>query len=225
MNRYKLTYNRIFSKRQLTSKYLHTLFLSNKYDENLGWGFSNISLCGTLVSGSYLHKTKRYYQVWDAENNRLDKISYFIVKEIVFFLNIEKSCVIVLGGTTDLNGLKAAFRHLLWGEFTYADFDSNVYAFVSDLYQSQMLMEIEEVSFSDVVIHNHFLGKYIAKPTTLINNIDSVKLIHGNLDKAKVRISMFENDFELSVSSNNTFTINGTEDSVQSFVEYLISKN
>ena len=33
MNRYKLTYNRIFSKRQLTSKYLHTLFLSKKYDE------------------------------------------------------------------------------------------------------------------------------------------------------------------------------------------------
>lgn len=224
MEKFKLTYDRVFSKTHFSSHDLYIRFLDKEYDENCGWGFSALSLNGTLISGSYLQKIKRYYQVWNAENECLDKMSYLIVKEIKFFLDIEKSYIIVQGGIGDMNSLKTAFRQFLWGEFTYEAITLDVFSFLLGLLNDKMLVGIEEVCFSDVVIQDRFVGKYIATPTALTNDIDSLKLIKGILEKTKVRISIENYIYGVSISSNNTYMLNGTDDCVIAFINYLISK-
>lgn len=224
MGKFKLTYNKIYSKAHISSRDLYFRFLDREYHESIGWGFSALSLSGTLISGAFLQKMKRYYQVWNAENERLDKIAYLIVKETLFFLDIEQSCIIVQGGISDLNSLKAAFRQILWGEFTYIDNESDVFLFLSELKKDNILIEIEEIFFSDVILQNKFVGKYIAIPTAQTNNLNSLKLINGKIDKTKVRISKDNYIFEVLISSNNTYMINGTDENVQTFVNYLISK-
>lgn len=224
MEKFKLTYNKIHSKNGLLSRDLYFSFLKYEYEESRGWGFSAISIDNTLISGFLLLKQKRYYQIWDAENNKLEKVPYFIVKEISFFLDIEKSYIIIQGGISDMNGLKTVLRQLLWGEFVYEEISLNTFDFITELENNNALVNIEEVSFLDFCLNDQFVGKYIAKPVNIITTLETLRSVQGDMDKIKVHVNISNIDFKILVSSNNTFILYGTEECLSAFIHYLISK-
>lgn len=216
-----ITIDKISSNSGMSTRDLFLKMISKEYNDSSGWGFSTLSILGTQITGLLLKEITKYFNTWDDAQNILIRQSYKTIKEIRFYIDIDKSFICVEGGLRDLNTLKQSLRQTLWNEFVYPSLGRIIGDYISIFENDRKLLSIDEVTFVDFKVGDMFMGTYIAKVLDSDTKHFSVDSYKGIIAKFKTTLKIDENFIKLCVSRTNSFSFSCDESVKQSFIDYL----
>lgn len=224
MDKYSIVLNRISISSHVTIKDFFTELIKREYDKESVWGFSNVNLIDSLVSAILLKKVTAYYRVWNDKTEEMEQQSYNMIKEIKFCVDFKKSYFMVEGGVSNMNIVKQSFRNMFWNSFIYSSIDKTPYDYLLLFQKDKLLVDIDELTINDFRFKEIFLGRYIARLTMPILDIEFLSNYKSSISKSKMILKYMDENIIFTVSKTNNLTIACSENVKFSFLEYLMSK-
>ena len=205
----------------LESKNFFSELVLHKYSEKKGWGFADVDLSGSLVSATLLKSITAYYRIWNAEIGEMERQYYNMVKEIRLYADFNRNLIAIEGSRADMNKLKQVLRELFWKSFLYEDLMITPFGLLEQTAKDHYLKTLKEITVSDFIYKNLFLGKYTARPTESYVSIEEVRPYQDNLAKIKLMLFVEDNYVTITFGKTGTLSIECNEDVKYTILRYL----
>ena len=215
----------VISKLKTISKketaYYASEMMSHPFSEEEGWGFADVLRVDDSISATLQKRISTYYSVWNEELQQVERQCFKIVTEVPFEIDFKHCTLIAEGTNIQQNRVKQAFRQLFWNEFVYEELNLAPVDYVMIFKKSGKLTTIDELSINDFQYGDCLIGRYNAKPTSQFGIMEKLGEHAKCIVRAKLRISLADEECILSVSNRNVLTLESSDDAKLELVDYL----
>lgn len=200
------------------------LVLINKpFDDNLGFGFEDVSFKDGIINANLLKKTPTYYYSWNEETNSKQKVDIVFVKEIPIIMDFKHSILLAFGNISDLNSLKECLRNLFWNNFTYDALTMKPIDILKLFNKSNNIESINEISIQNFDFEGIMSGRFNVKNADVSKTLNYLLNSKKEIDKISIGIIFEDDHIKLTFKNNGKFSLQGKEDSKIDFLNYFCS--
>jgi len=223
MGKYQIVINRLKALSKKDTATYASEMMAHPFSEDEGWGFSDVLRVGDSIKAVLQKRISTYYNVWNDENQQVERQCFQIVTEVPFEMDFHDGLLLAEGSNTQLNRVKQAFRQIFWNGFVYDEINVMPIDYISMLNEAGRFSSIEEISINDFQFEGCLIGRYNAKPTNQLNIIEKLGEHAKNIIRVKVNVLFAGEEGVLSASNKNVLILDSSEDAKEEFVDFLKS--
>lgn len=223
MGKFQIVINKLKVNSKKGTAFYASEMMAHPYSEEEGWGYTDVLRVDNSVSAILQKRVLASYSIWNEELRQVEKQNFQVVTEVRFEMDFQHGLLFAEGSNTQLNRVKQSFRQIFWNEFVYEDISLMPADYIKVLSASRMLASISEITIKDFKYEGCLIGRYAAKPTSQLDIMEKVGENAKNIIRAKLKVSIKEAEYLLTVSNRNVLTLDSSDDAKEEFVSYLKS--
>lgn len=221
--RITVTFNKISFIQKIDIKSIMDIFLKNPYDEDKGIGFTKAEIIEDVLETTLVKRVPTSLQEFDPKSGNFVQRDIFIFDEITFYIDLQNNLIYSYSSASKLNSVKSILKNYIKNNnVIYNNLDLNPRNFINDLINNKFECAISEIVIRKFIYNQGAQGKFSAH---ILDSKTGQKLLDDyseEIQKMTINVSSSENnDFTLTISTNNTLGIRSEDDDFLSILSNL----
>lgn len=217
-----VTLNRISFQENMDINSIQDVLSECLYDEEDGIGFTNIQTFEEVLEATLIKRTPTALQEFDPISGDFVQRNIFIFDEITFYIDLERGFIYTFSPMSKLNKVKSEFKNRIKGRVIYDNISLDPKKILNNFSEKGFDAIINEIVIKNFAYKKGAQGKFTARildakigELLLVEYLDEVQKI-----TAEITSDNF-NDFVLTISMNNAFSIKSDKDDFFNILENL----
>lgn len=208
-----ITLNRISFQEKMDIYSLQKFLLENPYNEINGIGFSKAEVFEDVLEATLIKRIPTALQEFDPESGGFIQHNIYVFDEISFYIDLENKFIYTFSSASKLNKIKLELKNFIQSKIIYENLLLNPINIINKLATNNFDCSINEIVIKKFIYLKGAEGKYSAH---IFDSLVGKKIMNeysDEIQKITVDVSSdFQNDFVLTIATNNTFAIKSAED-------------
>ncbi len=187
------------------------------YNEESGYGVTDIEIVDEILSGSLIKKNPTYIQEYSAVDNRFEKRLIYIYITIRFYIDFEFNLLYVEGALTNLTNSKILLRNIPDLNFEIFPFDTSPFKFYRALKNKKIKFQLCEMNIEKFNYKDGAVGRYLAVISNMNVGTELIKSYQEDISK----IAIIFDDYKIYFYNNSTFSIVGESDEIEKNLQHF----
>ena len=217
-----VTLNRISFQEKIDINSIQDVLSECLYNEEDGIGFTNIQIFEEVLEATLIKRTPTALQEFDPSSGDFVQRNIFIFDEIKFYIDLECGFIYTFSPMSKLNKVKSELKNRIRNRVIYDNIPLNPQKILNNLSEKGFDAIINEVVIKNFTYKKGAQGKFTARildakigELLLVEYLDEVQKITAEITSDNI------NDFVLTISMNNAFSIKSDEDDFFHILENL----
>jgi hypothetical protein len=217
-----VTLNRISFQKGIDIDSLQKTLAENPYNEVKGIGFSKTEVFENVLESILIKRTPTSLQEFDPQIGEFVQRNIFVFDEIPFFIDLENGFIYSFSSASKLNKVKSELKNFVSEKIIYENLSLNPQKILNELIENDFDCSISEIVIKKFIYLRGAQGKYSARILDSKIGQQIMEEYSDEIQKITVDISSnFFNDFVLTISTNNAFTIKSDKDDLFNILDNL----
>ena len=217
-----VTLNRISFQEKIDINSIQNLLSEYPYNEDEGIGFTNIHIFEGVLEATLIKRIPTALQEFDPKSGDFIQRNIFIFDEIAFYIDLENSLIYSFSSISKLNKVKSELKNIIKNRIIYDNISLNPKRILNNLSEKGFDSIINEIVIKKFVYKEGAQGKFTAR---ILNVKIGELLLEEYLDEIqKITVEVVSdnfNDFILTISMNNAFSIKSDDEDFFNILDNL----
>lgn len=217
-----ITLNRISLQKKIDIDSLQKILAENPYNEVNGIGFSKAEVFENVLEAILIKRTPTSLQEFDPQSGEFVQRNIFIFDEIPFCIDLENGFIYSFSSASKLNKIKSELKNFISEKIVYENLALNPQKIINELSMNNFDCSISEIVIKKFIYRKGAQGKYSARILDSKIGQQLMEEYSDEIQKITVDISSnLYNDFVLTISTSNAFSIKSDEDDFFNILDNL----
>lgn len=217
-----VTLNKISFQEKIDINSIQSLLSEYLYDEDKGIGFTNVQIFDGILEATLIKRIPTALQEFDPKSGDFIQRNIFVFDEISFYIDLENGLIYSFSSISKLNKVKSELKSIIKSRVVYENVSLNPKKILTNLSKNGFNSIINEIVIKKFIYKEGAQGKFTAR---ILDAKMGELLLEEYLDEIqKITVEVVSdnfNDFILTISMNNTFSIKSYEDDFFNILDNL----
>ena len=181
------------------------------YNEESGYGISEIEEVNEILSALLIKRNSTYIQQYNLSEQIFEKKSIYIYSRIKFYIDFEYNLLYTNGPSTNLFQIISLLRNISGLRFDVSSLEVTPYKIYQLLKIEKIKFQLNELTIEKFNFKDGAIGKYTATISSMSIGIELIKLYKEDLSKIVFDL----NSYKVYFYNNNILSIVGNIDEIE----------
>jgi hypothetical protein len=181
------------------------------YNEESGYGISEIEEVNEILSALLIKRNSTYIQEYNLSEQIFEKKSIYIYSRIKFYIDFEYNLLYTNGPSTNLFQIISLLRNISGLHFDVSSLEVTPYKIYQLLKNKKIKFQLNELTIEKFNFKDGAIGKYTATISSMSIGIELIKLYKEDISKIVFDL----NSYKVYFYNNNTMSVVGNIDEIE----------
>jgi hypothetical protein len=181
------------------------------YNEESGYGISEIEEVNEILSALLIKRNSTYIQEYNLSEQIFEKKSIYIYSRIKFYIDFEYNLLYTNGPSTNLFQIISLLRNISGLHFDVSSLEVTPYKIYQLLKNKKIKFQLNELTIEKFNFKDGAIGKYTATISIMSIGIELIKLYKEDISKIVFDL----NSYKVYFYNNNTMSVVGNIDEIE----------